>query len=73
MIFRSPIEHEEGENWQWQPEFEINFTVLSKEHYREEDWLVSKNELRAYGYWSGWIDEGRRGEKVDFFNITGYI
>ena len=34
---------------------------------------MSKNELRAYGYWSGWIDEGRRGERVDFFNITGYI
>ncbi len=29
--------------------------------------------MRAYGFWSGYIDEGVKGEKVDFFNITGYI
>lgn len=47
--------------------------MLSKEHHEESDWLGRKNELRAYGFWSGWIDEGKKGQKVDFFNISGYI
>jgi hypothetical protein len=36
--------------------------------------LGAKNELRAYGYWTGWIDEGNKGvNNISFFNITGYI
>jgi len=35
--------------------------VLSKEKYESEDWLSKHSELRAYGFWSGWIDEGEKG------------
>ena len=56
-----------------EPKFEFNFTVLSKQNYEDDDWLSKRSELRAYGFWSGWIDEGPRGEKVNFFNISGYI
>jgi hypothetical protein len=56
-----------------QPSFEVNFTVLSQEDYHEDNWITERNERRAYGFWSGWFDEGKKGEKVSFFNISGYI
>ena len=56
-----------------QPSFEVNFTILSQEKYQENNWLTERNEHRAYGFWSGWFDEGSLGERVNFFNITGYI
>jgi len=36
-------------------------------------WLSEYNQLRAYGFWSGYVDEGKNGERVDFFNISGFI
>lgn len=36
-------------------------------------WLSERNQIRAYGYWSGYVDEGKKGERVEFFNISGYI
>ena len=56
-----------------QPKFDINFTMLSKETVEEEWWFNRKSEIRTYGFWSGWIDEGPKGEKVNFFNISGYL
>lgn len=38
----------------------------------EEGWISERNERRAYGFWSGWVEEPE-GERVDFFNITGYL
>jgi hypothetical protein len=38
------------------PVFEFNFTVLSEERVSENFWLSERNELRAYGFWSGWIE-----------------
>jgi hypothetical protein len=45
----------------YQPSFEVNFTVLSQENYREDNLITERNERRAYGFWSGWFDEGRKG------------
>jgi hypothetical protein len=45
----------------YQPSFEVNFTILSQEKYHENNWITERNEVRAYGFWSGWFDEGKKG------------